>query len=278
MNKHNHQKRQSTNLLRFRSLAMLVVAGVAASFAWLSGFAGTGAHAAGAEDVESIRATLEKWVDTRRVISQEQRDWATGREMLNERIALVKREIESARGRVKEAQATITEADTKRAELVEENEKLKLQSVELAKTVIALEQRTKELIRKLPDPIKDRVKPLSQRLPEDSAGSKLSLSVRFQNVVGILNEVNKFNREISVTSEVRALPDGTSAEVTALYVGISQGYYVSGNGKIAGIGQATDEGWVWKPANEAAPQIARAIAILKNESVAAFVMLPVEIK
>lgn len=277
MNPYTHQnskKGPRTN----RNKVLLAAAGLAASVVWLSGSVGINAYAEAPQDVENTRATLEKWVDTRRVISQEQRDWATGREMLNERIALVKREIESARGKVKEAQATITEADTKRAELVDVNEKLKLQSAELAKTVIALEQRTKELLKKLPDPIRDRVKPLSQRLPEDAAGSKLSLSVRFQNVVGILNEVNKFNREISVTSEVRALPDGTSAEVTALYVGISQGYYVSGNGRIAGIGQATDEGWVWKSANEAAPQIARAIAILKNESVASFVMLPVEIK
>ncbi len=235
-------------------------------------------QAAGSEEVENARATLEKWVETRRVISQEQRDWATGRELLNERIALVRREIESMRGKVQEAQGSITEADKKRAELVDENEQLKTRSVQFSQTVITLEQRTKELLRKLPDPIRDRVKPLSQRLPEDSAASKLSLSVRFQNVVGILNEVNKFNREISVTSEVRTLPDGTSAEVTALYIGISQGYYVSGNGKVAGIGQASDEGWVWKTANDAAPQIAQAIAILKNESIAAFVKLPLEIK
>ncbi len=91
-------------------------------------------------------------------------------------------------------------------------------------------------------------------------------------------QVNKFNREITVTSEVRELPDGTSAEVTALYVGISTAYYVSRDGSAAGMGTASPDGWVWTPANDDAAQIAKAIAILKNEQVASFVKLPIDIK
>jgi hypothetical protein len=122
------------------------------------------------------------------------------------------------------------------------------------------------------------VKPLSQRLPDDANETKLSLAERFQNVVGILNEVDKFNREISVTSEVRTLADGSSVEVTSLYIGIGEAYYVSANGAIAGVGVASEQGWIWKPANEAAPQIADVIAVLKNEKVASFIQLPVEVK
>jgi hypothetical protein len=77
---------------------------------------------------------------------------------------------------------------------------------------------------------------------------------------------------------VRKLADGTTAEVTALYVGIGQAYYVSGNKKAAGVGTASDEGWVWTPKNEAAREIARAISILKNEEAADFVPLPIVIK
>jgi septal ring factor EnvC (AmiA/AmiB activator) len=229
-------------------------------------------------DVDKTRAALEKWVETRRIISQEKRDFELGREMLTERIELVQREIESLRGKIGEAEKSITEADKKRAELLEENEKLKEASASLSGTVIKLEARTREFLKRLPDPIRERVKPLSQRFPENPDETKLSLGERFQNIVGVLNEVNKFNREITVTSEVRKLPDGTSAEVTALYIGIGQAYYVNGKGDVAGIGTASPEGWVWTPANKAAAGIAKAIAILKNETAAAFVQLPVEIQ
>ena len=55
-----------------------------------------------------------------------------------------------------------------------------------------------------------------------------------------------------MTSEVRSFRDGNTAEVTALYLGIGQGYYVSASGTVAGVGTATADGWVWTPANDRA--------------------------
>jgi FtsZ-binding cell division protein ZapB len=234
---------------------------------------------AGAETgTESVRDELGKWVETRKVISQEQRDWALGKEMIQERIDLVQQEIDALKEKIADAEKSIGEADKKRTDLLDKNERLKEASSSLEGTVLALEGQTKALLKRLPDPIRDRVKPLSQRIPEDVKETKLSLAERFQNVVGVLNEVNKFSREITLTSEVRALPDGSSAEVTALYVGISQAYYASSDGKIAGVGTASSDEWVWAPNNGIAAEIMSAIAILKNEQVASFVQLPVEIR
>lgn len=237
-------------------------------------FVGTTAFSA---EVDGVRAALEKWVESRKVISQEQREWALGKEMLNERVELVQQEIDSLKEKISEAEESISEADKKRSSLVEENDRLKEASVALNETVLTLESNTQSLLKRLPDPLRERVKPLSQRIPEDVEETKLSLAERFQNIIGILNEVNKFSREITLTSEVRSLPDGSSAEVTAMYVGIGQAYYASADSKIAGIGTAGSDGWSWQPANDAAAEIAEAIAILKNEQVASFVQLPVEI-
>jgi hypothetical protein len=228
--------------------------------------------------VDDTRAVLEQWVETRRLISRERRDWALKREMLAERIELVQREIASLRAKISDAEESIAEADRKRADLIEQNAKLKDTSTALRGTVVTLEAQTAALLGRLPDPIRQHVKPLSQRLPDRPEESTLSLAERFQNVVGILNEVNKFNSEITVTTEVRPLPDGTSAEVTALYVGIGQAYYVSASGHAAGFGTASGDEWVWTPAFQEAADIARAIAILENEEVAEFVHLPVDIQ
>ncbi|HIJ70808.1 MAG TPA: DUF3450 family protein [Planctomycetes bacterium] len=230
------------------------------------------------DQIENTRTALEKWVQTQSIISKEKRDFVLTGEMLKERFALYKREIESLRGKTSDARESIAEADRKRADLLEENEKLKEASTWLLTTVIKMEDNIKLLLQRLPDPIRERVKPLSQRLPEKNEQTKLSTAERFQNVVGILNEVDKFNHEISATSEVRTLSDGSCVEVAAIYIGIGQAYYTSANGKIAGVGTASEDGWVWKPFNEAAGKIAEAIAILKNEKVASFVPVPVEIK
>ncbi len=227
--------------------------------------------------LDSARTALEKWVETRRLISKERRDWAIGREMMTDRIDLVQREIDSLRAGIAEAERNIAEADLKREELVAENERLKEGTDSLAGTLALLEQRTADLARRMPEPIRTRVETLSQRIPRNPDETRLSISDRFLNVVGILNETNKFNREVTVTSEVRALPDGTSVEVAAVYLGIGKAYYVNNKGTVAGIGTSSPEGWKWTPANEAAPQIARVVAILKNEDVAAFVPLPFKI-
>lgn len=257
--------------MRTRQRQVIVVVLGAAALGWA-------AEPGTRESIENARATMEKWVETRRVISKEKQDWALGHEMLNERIALVEREIALLREKIDQAQESISDADKKRAELVDENEKLKSAAGMLAGIVTKLEARTAELITRLPDPIRDRIKPLSQSLPQDPNGTKLSLAQRFQNVVGILNEVNKFNRDITVTSEVRTLADGNAAEVAAVYVGLGQAYYAGANGTVAGIGRPSDSGWTWEPANDAAEQIADAIAILKNEKVASFVLLPLKVQ
>lgn len=229
-------------------------------------------------DVESTRATLDKWVETRRIISKEKQDFVLSKEILNERIELVTREIDSLKKKIIETETSITEADEKRATLMDENDKFKEASGSLGVLVMSLEYMMKDLIVRLPDPLKEKIKPLTQRLPQDPKDTKMSLGERFQNIVGILNEVDKFNREITATSEVRDLPDGTSSEVTALYVGISQGYYANAKGTIAGVGTFSPKGWMWTPANEAAADISQAISILKNEAIATFVKLPIEIK
>lgn len=231
-------------------------------------------------DLATARAALERWVETRSVIGKEQRDWLLGKDLLESRIALMQREIDAVKNRTAETQKNSAEAEQKRSELVTENERLQAAGAGLQQGIAGLESRTRALLRRLPEPLRERpgVKALAQRLPEDPTTCKLSLSERFLNVVGLLNEIDKFQREITVASEVRRLGDGTSAEVTAVYLGIAQGFYVSNNGKAAGVGAATETGWQWTAADAEAPRIKQVVAILKNEHPAAFVPVPAKLQ
>lgn len=232
--------------------------------------------------VEAARSSLDRWVETKQVLSRESRDWALGKELLADRIALLEKEIATLRAREAEARGSIADADRKREELLAQTGRLKT-FAEFAEGIVArLEGRTRELLKRLPDRLRERVKPLSQRLPDPEAkvgvdAKPRSLSERFQNVVGILNEVNKFNREITVESEVRTLPDGSAVQVTTLYVGIAQAYYAGANGTVAGVGFATRDGWNWQSANASAGEIERAIGMLEKGQVADYVKLPIRI-
>ncbi|MBL8738666.1 MAG: DUF3450 family protein [Planctomycetes bacterium] len=230
-----------------------------------------------AEAVANTRATVEKWVEARNLVSKELRDWAQGKEALAARMDVVRRDIEKLRKGIADAEAQVVEADKKRATLLEDNEQRKAGADRLTTRVAELEARLATQLPRLPEPLRDKLKPLTQRLPRAGETTKQSLAERWQNVVGVLNELDKWQREVVVTSELRQLGDGQSVEVAVLYLGLGQAFYASGNGKVAGFGHPTADGWQWKQANELAAEVLRTIAIYKNEQVAAFVRLPVQV-
>lgn len=254
--------------------ALLVLVG---AVAWPSGYA-EAADEARDSGVATVRSTLARWVETQKILSQERNEWQVGKELLEQRIALIQGEIGAIEARTRQVREGAGDTDRRQSEVVTRNASLREAAAALDAMIGGLEAKTRRLLVALPDPLKERVAPLSQRIPLEGQATQASLSERFQNAVGVLNEVNKFNRDVTVTSEIRRLPDGSSAEVRALYLGLGQGYYVSPRGDLAGVGLPAPEGWQWSPANELAPEINEAIAILENRTVPVFVPLPVSIQ
>jgi hypothetical protein len=76
---------------------------------------------------------------------------------------------------------------------------------------------------------------------------------------------------------LRKLPDGTSAQVTVLYLGPGQAYYCNPSGGVAGIGRPAEKGWEWEPRNDLAPTIADLIAVYHNEKPAVYVPVPAKV-
>ncbi|MBL8730361.1 MAG: DUF3450 family protein [Planctomycetes bacterium] len=228
-------------------------------------------------DLDATRAALEQWTEASRLVSQEKKDWQLGRETLRDRIDLLRREIAAMETRIADASASIAEADRKRGELVAEDEQRKTTEAMLVQRVSQLEHSVLTLLPRLPEPLREQIKPVSQLLPTQPEEARQRIDERYRNVLYVCKQIHKWNREVTLKSEVHTQPNGTSVEVAVMYVGIGQGYYVSGDSRVAGSGTATPAGWVWTPNNELAADIQLAIAILKNEKVAAFVRLPVQI-
>ncbi len=229
-----------------------------------------------AQELDRTKEMLSKWVETRKLISEEKQTWELEREMLGDRIDLVRSERDTLSQKIHETQSLITGADKKREDLVEENDSLKNASATLVNRIFTLERNVLALLPTLPSPVQDRIKPLSQRIPKTEE-TDLSLSERYQNVIGIINELNKGANEITVVSETKELPDGSQAEVQTLYIGYARAYYCTNKGDIAGYGYPDAGGWKWEADNTIAPKVADAIAVLKNEKVAEFIPLPVSV-
>ncbi len=235
-------------------------------------------HSRGAEDAEAAgRQALEKWIETRRLISRERHEWRAQKEILEGRVSLLRREIEAQEQQIAQTSNDLAEVDRKLEELRAQQAVLAAGTAGLHDAVTNLEARVLALLDHGPAPLRDHLRPLSQRIPKDGA-SRATLSERFQNVVGVLNEVNKFARDLHIVSEVRDMPDGSRTEVTVLYIGLAHAYYVNAAGGVAGVGRPGKAGWIWERDDSLVPQVADLIAVHRNEKPAVYVTLPVTIQ
>jgi hypothetical protein len=243
-------------------------AGIAA--AWL-----VFALPASAQDpTEPRREAIGKWMETRRLISVERQDWRLARESMTERAGALRHDLEAWREKTVQTEKEIAAADSELSEMTARRDQLQGALNRVAAAVTSLEQDVRGLLARAPEPLRDRVDPLSRRMPENPGDSRMAVAERAGNVIGILNEMDKFAREIAVTSEVRELDDGTRAEVTAFYLGFGQAYYCNEQRGLAGLGRPGANGWVWTPRNELAPAVAAAVAVYRNEKPAVYIPLP----
>lgn len=226
------------------------------------------------ESMEGVRANLEQWVETRQLTSRLQSDWRSDKEMLDQTAAVHERELSG----LNEA---LAKADTGTSQVRKEHEALETQKAELeeAKAAVAAwatqcEQRMRILARGLPAPLTRKLEPLLSRLPQNPSETRLNPVERMQNLVGILNEVDKFNSSVVVESELKKRPSGEEIQVKTLYAGLGQAWFVDKSGSFAGVGRPTATGWAWEDQANLGARVLRAISIAENVEPPAFEQLP----
>lgn len=228
--------------------------------------------------VEETRSTLEEWVLTEKTISAEREDWQAEKATMADLIRLLKDEKALLKQSLEEAEAVTTQAEARRGELLEKRVALQQATAALEGHLAQFETALRDLQPKLPGPLLKKVQPLLQRLPKPNQPSSLSVGQRAQNVVGILGEVDKFNREVTLDTQIQQLEDGRSVEVRVLWLGLGAAYYADVAGRHTGTLQYTGEGWTPEARPDLSEAINRAIAQYERSVPAAFVNLPIDIK
>lgn len=271
----DRQTRHSATRALAAALALAAAAG--AQDATRQEPADGGAKATPAATLDDTRTVLDKWIETQRILAKERKDWQQGKEVLEARLELLKHEVAALEQKIGELRESGTKADAKKRALQADEAVLQATLGQLAAEVTAMEAEVKKLFPALPEPLQEKVRQLHERIPADAAATKVTAAERFQNVLGILQEVDKANGEITVAYEVRALADGKPSEVKTIYVGLGQAFYVSAGGG-SGIGRPGPAGWQWEPAKTVGKDVLQALEILQGKHSPAFVPLPVSIR
>ncbi|HYG23940.1 MAG TPA: DUF3450 family protein [Verrucomicrobiae bacterium] len=237
----------------------------------------TRASAAGSS-LSQTRSTLEKWVETRQLVSKTKADWLSDRETLQQIIALYERELAG----IDDQMSRITTNNTQVArEMSEASAVQKLSHDSLDSTRLFLgefEARVKTFLPQLPAPLQDILKPLASRMPADPATTKMLAAERMQVLVGILGELDKFNNAVNLFNEKRRNAAGDEVSVQTIYVGLGAAYFVNETGDFAGIGKPGSSGWEWNSKPEIAAAVQEVVKIYRSERTARFVSLPASVQ
>ena len=228
--------------------------------------------------LEETRTTIEKWVDARQLISKERSKWREEHALIDYKIDLLGSEIEALSEQIEEYEERVTKAEANRSRFAAEEAALRSAARVVGDAIHGYETKLLALSKRFPRPLIDTITPILKQLPEDGAKTKLSVAERVANIVGILNEIDKFNANVTVQSELQKVNSGATIEVKALYLGLAQGFFVDEKQEHAAIGTPSSNGWEWKKSDDLALAISKTIAMYENIiKPATFVELPITI-
>jgi DNA repair exonuclease SbcCD ATPase subunit len=229
------------------------------------------------DPVADSKTELKRWIETSKTLQRTKRDWKVDKATLDQSIGLLERELRLLDSEIGKLEAGATEGATQRQELSDRQATLKQTAETVSKRLKTLENRLLALAPVFPRPLADKTKPLMRRLKTGGGQGGSSLGQRLQALLGILNEVDKFNGSLTLTGELRNI-DGKQTQVETLYMGLSQAYYVDRTGSRAGVGVPSAKGWEWTPRNELAHAVTHVLLVYRSEHPAEFIELPVTLK
>ena len=225
--------------------------------------------------ISDTQDDLIAWVETQKTISETKAEWASEKVIVEDLIELLKIEKEKYEASIEALSNTSDTTDKRRSELNEARDRLLAANEALESVIPGLEDQVRALVTKLPTPLVEELDQLIRRIPESGAETRMQVSQRLLTVVGILNRIDKFNTDITVTSEIRNT-GSASFEVTTLYFGLAGAYFANDSGTFAGYGTPGTDGWEWTENAAIATDVVNLIKSYQGTREAKFVELPIK--
>lgn len=232
----------------------------------------------GQQALDETLTTLEKWVETERLIAQEANEWAVEKRSIEDLIKLYTQELDELETEIKESESDVSAADAEREKLTARNERLREVEDAFKSELIAAEQALRGLHPMLPLPLREEIQPIYSQVPTDPASSDMALGTRIQFLVGILTQIQKFNGAVTLTEGFREFEAGNSVQIDSIYFGLGSAYYVDKANEHAGRGVLTESGWEWVDDPSLVPTVRTFVDIYQGKRQAEYVSLPVEIQ
>ncbi len=227
-------------------------------------------------DPAATRDVYKQFVEIRKLIGQESAAWREEKVTLEDSITLLETEISQLKESIDRLKNSASTADQRRDELRARVSAAASVNDKYSGLISDYEARTRQLIARLPDPLRRNIATLIAALPARGDVSR-SYSQRLLILASLYSQIDRFNSDVRLVTEIKTLPSG-SYEVKTLYFGLGAALFSNPDGTYAGYGAPSADGWAWTAVEGAdALQIRRAISVYENTVEPAFVSVPIKI-
>ncbi|WP_018274572.1 DUF3450 family protein [Teredinibacter turnerae] len=246
-------------------------------FVSLAGFA--------APSIERTDSLMAQWLSLERQRGSLERNWQQRKAQLEQKQALFADEIQSLEKIIESAASITDDVSQRRLALSSEQDTLEQEQSRIARVIEQSSYQLEKVATQLPPPIarhwQEKMTLLSQ--------SDVSNSEKLERLFSLLDQAEEFNQRIAVNEASMALEAGGQVHtvlVTQIFLGISQGWYVSADGAHYGFGRSTSSGWRWWHGDAADAELGRPLrsevllqlkAMLANPTTADYLSLPVKL-
>ncbi len=242
-------------------------------------FVGVAIGAAPDSGVDAFRAKLDKWVETRRILSEERAAWRADEESLRATRDLLRDQRKELRSQAGEAEDLTSEAEEARRELLLERAELQRASRTLEAEIRRLELEVLALEARFPEPLRARLEPLTSRIAGEGEEPAGALGQRLVQVLGVLSQAEQWNASAHLVGETRAVSGDQKVAIRTLYWGLGHAVYAAAQEGEAGLARPTRDGWVFTPDEGMAEEAGLLLDIYEgNVDAIEFIPFSVEIR
>ena len=219
--------------------------------------------------IKDTHKIIEKWIETKLIISEETSKWESEKAALTDIKDALSQEIEQLDKSLEMFQKEETTIEQERSKLTARKEDAQKSTLEIFEKLERLRSEIDSIFKILPTPLGNKMIPFREKLDDQD----LPLRKRLEIAVSILQSVHLFNRSVTM-ERIEFTLEGKSREFMVIYFGLGAAYFVNESGTIAGYGKSVDDGWEWTRMDSLAPEVSNGVDLMKNRALPSFLELP----
>jgi len=240
-----------------------------------------------AAPLPTLNELMEQWISLESQKGQLERNWQAQQQHLQQKSSLLSTEKKALDKVLQQAKVSQNDVDSKRLDLIKKQSELEQENSEVKNKITQVSELAYNLLPQLPPPLQTQWQEKLLILKQDSA----SASEKLERLLTLFKMVNEFDERIAINRTSMQIPDldgeNQNLLVTQIYLGVSQAWYISDDGKNYGFGKTNLLGWSWFHNKNADKELGYALKasdllqltdMINNPTKATYLSLPIKLQ